>query len=1081
MNAWISIRGGLWVFWLSALTPMPLPGATTPVVPPEPAPMHATSAGVAGSPRISADGRWVVFTSMAGNLVPGDANAASDVFLRDRQAGTIQLLSKRPGGGSANGTSLAPDLTPDGRYYVFQSTANDLVQPGEVPATTNAWRSLIYRLDRQTGELRLVNVNQPAAGSVLAQTNVSRALVHPTISPDGQRILFTSGRQKFTALTSMPREPDACFVWEAGSGTTDHVTTGALYTGQQVDEVPLMSDDGRYVVFANTSEFFPVGTETLLLDQHNAIVRDRVAGTNFVPNHAHEPPSLWVSTYSRANGLSADGQYLLYERRRKLVGEGGQPSSAFFGDNLWLLHLASGQFRCVSSNAVSGLLGDGSSRLGALSADGNWVAYFSRASNLVADDANGLDDVFLYNRATAANLRISTHAAWQGVLGGRVEQAPKLTPDGRFVVYQAVGSGLFRYDRVTGTNALITADVETDVPDISADGRFVVFTARPASIDPSDSNPHRQVYCHDFATGQTELISVRDPAVLVATPNGATSLELAAVSATGRFIAFTSYADNIGEGASRLGRLWVRDTQLGTNMLAGVLPGGQPVEVSAAFHNVQLSADGRWLCFSSTATNLVASDANSVEDVFLRDLPNGVTRQVSTNWFPPLTPARSYEPVLARNGARIVFRHEGSAIASGGNFFDLYAHSVASGVNTLATLNVQSAFGANQQCDGAVVSADGRWLLFRTRASNITLESCFGVEGGLAMRDLNGPGPARCVSTNDAWPSLSVNPPGNWSMSADSQWLTFSASDGANNPVYRRLIAGGSRSTVTTNGFRPLIASGGNIVAWQSRMPAPGYTDANGAWDVFHHRVAEGVTKLISLDQSGRQTGNGASRLIALSPDGRYVLFRSHATNLVAGDDNQSLDLFLRDTSSDVTVLLSRNDGGAASADSFSGKAVFTDDGSKIIFESYASDLVAGDFNLERDIFIAQLQLPDSDNDQLPDDWELTYFNTLARDGTEDSDNDGHSDLAEFRAGTSPVNSASILRAIALTGVGSGTTTVMWSAVPGRRYQVQSRDTFSEPGWSNVGGPVTASGTSASVPDPAPGDPDRFYRVVVVP
>lgn len=1057
---------------------------------PAPPAAKSTSTGAGATPRVSADGRWIVFSSDAGNLVPADNNGVADVFLRDRQTGTTELVSHQDGSGaSAGGSSLAPAMTPDGRYVVFQSTASNLVSSALVPPTTNAWRSLIYRFDRQTAEMRLINVNEPASGQIPAQTNVTRALVHPAISSDGQRVLFASGRQQFVALVSapVPREPDALFVWDALSGETDHVTTDAFYSGQQFDERPLMSDDGRIVAFGNTTGNLWVGSQFLLLDHMNVIVRDRVAGTNFVPNWVHESASPWVSTYSRASGISADGQYLLYERRNYLVGDYGS-SSAFFGDNLWLHHLPSGQFVCVSSNALTGLIGNGTSESGALSTDGNWAAYFSKASNLVADDTNGQADVFLYDRATASSLRISTHAAWQGVIGGRVEQSPKLTPDGRYVLYQAIGSGLFRYDRVAGTNALITTDVETDTPDISADGRFVVFTARPATIDASDPNPHRQVYCHDFVTGQTELISVRDPAVPVATPNGPSSLELAAVSATGRFIAFTSYADNLGDGASRMGRLWVRDTQLGTNLLVSVTPGGQPTSSTETFRNVQLSADGRWVSFATGDSNLVTGDANGQEDVFLRDLQLGTTRLVSrlpSGGGPPT--ARSHGPVISRSGSMVIFKHDGQELVTGGSTYDLYAHTVAGNTNRLATpvTDIGGGFGVSGPCEFPVLSADGRWLLFRTQAYNIYPESTAGGFYKLVLKDLTLQFGRHFVEAHridlDAQNQpLPGSQPGDWAFSADSQWLVFNHWDSTTSGVYRRPTANGPVELITTNGFRPLIANGGNIIAWQSQMPASGYTDTNATWDVFHHRVAEGVTRVISLDQSGGQTGNGASRLIALGPDGRYVLFRSHAANLVAGDANRSMDLFLRDTLSDTTVLLSRNLTGAGSGDSFSGKAVFTDDGSKVIFESYASDLVAGDFNLERDIFVAQLHLPDSDNDQLPDDWELTYFNTLDRDGTEDSDDDGHNDLAEFRAGTSPLNSASILQAIALTGIGSGTTTVMWSSVPGRTYQVQSRDDFSIPGWNNVGGPVTAAGASTSVPDPEPGDPDRFYRVVLV-
>jgi len=1059
--------------------------------------MHGTFVGTAAAPRITAGGRWVVFTSAAGDLVPGDNNSAVDVFVRDRQTGATEIISRRDGGGgSAGGSSLAPDITPDGRYVVFHSTATNLVPSGQWPPTTNAWRSLIYRFDRQSGEMRLINVNRPVpTPNPLLQgalTNLVRELVHPTVSPDGQRVLFAVGRNRFgTPSAGFPGQPDSLFLWDAASGVTEHVTEryhpndSAQFTGQPIDNAPVMNADGRYVGFASTTQqSLRLGTSDVWLYQMNVVVRDRVGLTNIVPNWLLDPGSMGTTGQPRSlvSGISADGGHLLFERRRGvLVGEDSLPS------HLWLLQLATGVLTCVSTNSVLGEPGNANSESGALGADGNWVAYFSRASNLVASDNNNLRDVFLYDRVNGTNLRISTHAAWQGVLGGRVEQAPQLTPDGRFVLYQAIGSGLFRYDRVTGTNALITADVEADAPDISADGRFVVFTARPSSITPSEPNPHRQVYCHDFETGLTELISVRDPAVPIATPNGATSLELAAVSATGRFIAFTSYADDVGEGASRSGRLWVRDTQLGTNILVSVDTSGAPLSAVDAFRNVQLSADGRWVTFVSGDSGLVPGDGNGQDDVFLRDLQAGTTRLVSRLLTSGDVPAhRSHGPVLSRDGRLLVFRSDGPGVAANGGFFDLVAHSVSENTNRIATPGINELGGptASSQCELPVISPDGRWLLFQSQAYNLYRESTLGFNK-LVLKDLTLQFGGHFVEAHrvDIGPQNQLLPgsqPGDWAFSADSQWLVFNYWDFTTAGVYRRQTASGPAELITTNGFRPFIANGGNVVAWQSRMPAAGYTDTNATWDVFHHRIDQGVTEVISLDRSGTQTGNGASRLTGLSPDGRYVLFRSHAANLVAGDENRSLDLFLRDTLSDVTVLLSRNVGGVAGADSFSGKAVFTDDGSKVIFESYASDLVAGDFNLERDIFVAQLELPDGDNDQLPDDWELTYFNTLDRDGTEDSDDDGHNDLAEFRAGTSPVNSTSILQAISVTGVGSGTTTVMWSAVPGRTYQVQSRDDFSTPGWDDVGEPVMASGTSASVPDPNPGDPDRFYRVLLV-
>ena len=119
----------------------------------------------------------------------------------------------------------------------------------------------------------------------------------------------------------------------------------------------------------------------------------------------------------------------------------------------------------------------------------------------------------------------------------------------------------------------------------------------------------------------------------------------------------------------------------------------------------------------------------------------------------------------------------------------------------------------------------------------------------------------------------------------------------------------------------------------------------------------------------------------------------------------------------------------------------------------------------------------------------MAYFNTLGRDGSGDFDHDGANDLAEFRAGTNPANDASILRVLRLTtGVvarpgAARTTVILWSAVPGKTYRVESKRIFDEP-WASIGADVVASTVSASAThtigsnEAAP--PHRFYRVVLV-
>lgn len=139
--------------------------------------------------------------------------------------------------------------------------------------------------------------------------------------------------------------------------------------------------------------------------------------------------------------------------------------------------------------------------------------------------------------------------------------------------------------------------------------------------------------------------------------------------------------------------------------------------------------------------------------------------------------------------------------------------------------------------------------------------------------------------------------------------------------------------------------------------------------------------------------------------------------------------------------------------------------------------------NRSSDVFVVRLgsgPAADSDEDGLPDDWEVTYFNSLVRDGSGDWDNDGLNDRAEYLAGTDPTNEGSAFRVLTLTAVGGDGVTVVWSATAGRTYRVQFKDTVDAP-WTDLPGDVTASGDTASKPDTTAGASlARFYRALLV-
>jgi hypothetical protein len=242
-----------------------------------------------------------------------------------------------------------------------------------------------------------------------------------------------------------------------------------------------------------------------------------------------------------------------------------------------------------------------------------------------------------------------------------------------------------------------------------------------------------------------------------------------------------------------------------------------------------------------------------------------------------------------------------------------------------------------------------------------------------------------------------------------------------------------------------------------------------------------GATNLVSVNLTGTP-GNGSSTLPQISFDGRYVVFASTASDLVPNDNNHLSDIFVRDRLLGTTLLVTLNRAGTASGDGASSQPVLGADGRTVVFQSSADDLVEGDFNGTRDVFVLRIRGGDSDHDGMDDDWEVAYFGDLSRDGSGDFDGDGHTDLQEFLAGTDPTNNKSILRVMKLTLLSGGGPTLLWSAVPGRTYRVQFKNALTDADWLELPDAVTAVSTTASLRDNSSSQgSQRYYRVVLSP
>ena len=235
-----------------------------------------------------------------------------------------------------------------------------------------------------------------------------------------------------------------------------------------------------------------------------------------------------------------------------------------------------------------------------------------------------------------------------------------------------------------------------------------------------------------------------------------------------------------------------------------------------------------------------------------------------------------------------------------------------------------------------------------------------------------------------------------------------------------------------------------------------------------------------SVPERTSLSGAGHSFSPVYSADGRFLAFVSQANNLVTNDSpTPFLDLFLRDLAAGLTHLVSVDVSGTGGGHGNSEFPSVSSNGQHVAFAGAASNLVADDYNDAGDIFLLHLGAGDSDGDGLDDGWEETYFSGLDRDGQEDFDQDGHTDQEEFLAGTDPTNRGSIFQILRLTRQGTDQALLLWSAEPGKTYRVQFKLGMPNWSWVDLGGRVTATGTTVSMVDPSTPFAQKHCRVVL--
>jgi Tol biopolymer transport system component len=383
-----------------------------------------------------------------------------------------------------------------------------------------------------------------------------------------------------------------------------------------------------------------------------------------------------ASDYPRCITTSADGIFVAFTSAASnlVAGDLNGAADVFVRDR----SAGSTERVSVDSSGVEGNLDSGRGGGLALSADGRIVAFASDASNLVANDNNGMTDVFVHDRATGITERVSVDSF--GAEGDSNSFSVAMSADGMLVAFASSATNLvvgdangvsdvFVHDRATGTTERVSVrssgaegNGASYAPAISADGLIVAFSSDATNLIVSDANGVTDVFVHDRTTGSTRRVSVNTGGAAGNKASGA--FNGPALSANGALVAFESDATNLVTGDTNGATdVFVRDTAAATTERVSVDSSGSQGKDNSP--RAAISADGRIVVFQSSAANLVASDTNSVADVFLHDRSSGLTERVSVDSSGAQANAASSSPALSADGHVVAFISSASNLVAG--------------------------------------------------------------------------------------------------------------------------------------------------------------------------------------------------------------------------------------------------------------------------------------------------------------------------------------------------------------------------------------------------------------------------------
>lgn len=396
---------------------------------------------------------------------------------------------------------------------------------------------------------------------------------------------------------------------------------------------------------------------------------------------------------------------------------------------------------------------------------------------------------------------------------------------------------------------------------LSQDGNLLAFVSAASTLVSGDTNNSNDVFLRNISSDTTQRLSVNlENSQEGDNDSGGQVLSYdtrVAIAPNGRYVVYHSRATNLVSGDSNgFTDIFLYDTTLATQQIVSLPNAGLGSSADGDSFEPSISDDGNLIVFKSDATNLVSSDTNSVTDIFLRNVSAGTTTRISVGVGNVQSNGFSGEPEISGDGKFVVFASFADNLVAGdtNGQRDVFLAEIATGQITRVSVSSQGV-EADNESHLASISSDGRYVTFASSATNLVSD------------------------------------------------------------------------------------------------------DTNGFSDVFVYDRQTASTVRVSVGSNGEQGNNDAGASVfdrpVIARDGKNVLFRSNADNLVSGDTNNMEDIFIRNLANGTTARLSQTvDGTAGSSSSY--QPCISPDGSTVGFTSLASNLVSGDTNNALDVYIVQ-------------------------------------------------------------------------------------------------------------------------------